>query len=1271
MSKEKSPTKNMAAKNHDIVQKQIGQVKNRLISEEMQTSYLDYAMSVIVSRALPDVRDGLKPVHRRILYAMWNLGLKASAKFRKSATVVGEVLGKYHPHGDQAVYDSMVRMAQGFAMRYPLVHGQGNFGSMDGDNAAAMRYCISGDSLVLTDQGILPIENISDKEEEEINLNILNYQGQIKKASKFFNSGAHPVIEIITEQEYALRGSYNHPVLVWQLNEFSAPAIKWKLLQDITSHDYVVMNRNFSLFSQKNLVLKKYYPKTNLKHHPVDLPQTMNKGLAFLLGALVAEGSFHQNHIIFNNQDIEFYAQVKRIILDQFKNVKIYERKIKGACQELDIYQQKAVGFLKNIGLTSTKAAGKEIPFSVLMSKKEIVKSFLTALFEGDGSVIYQQDKRHQGQTIELAYHSQSKKLIKQLKIVLLNFGIVTTTPYHDQRHDCWKLIVSGVKNIARFQQEIGFFSERKNGVLAKVKKLNSSRMSKTDYIPYLNTYLRQNYKNSFIQRNNFDHYNTLQKNYSSLVKILNKSDQKMVVWLLKNKFFFNKIKTISRPVAKEKVYSIRVASQCHSFIANGFINHNTEAKLSAVAEELLFDLEKDTVDWQPNFDGTQKEPKVLPAKLPNLLLDGTMGIAVGMATEIPPHNLTELIDGLCYLIDNPDADINDLMRFVKGPDFPTGGLIYNLEDIKQAYATGKGGVVMRARTEIVENKNDTYTIVVSEMPYQVNKAALLEKIADLAHDKKIEGIKDLRDESNKEGVRVVIELKKDSYPKKILNQLFSHTDLQTTFHFNMLALVDGLQPRVLNLKMILEEYLKHRRQVVTRRTQFDLDRAKERAHILEGLMLALNKIDAVIQTIKKSRDREEAKKNLITKFKLTEQQAVAILEMKLSQLANLERLKIETELKEKKKLIAELTEILKSPKKILGLIKNELQKIKEKFGDERRTEIVAHTVGEFRQEDLIPDETTIVVVTRDGYIKRLPPETFRTQSRGGKGVMGLTTKEEDEVEHLFATTTHKDLLFFTSRGRVFQLKAYEIPVASRVSKGQSIVNFLQLAPQEKVSSVLYLADWEKFKYLIMVTKRGTIKKCELKSFENIRRSGLIAIKLKNEDVLDWVKPVSEKDEVMIITAAGQSIRFPEKNVRAMGRTAAGVRGLRLKGRDEVVSMNIITALKKEGGQVLVVTENGFGKMTPVKEYRLQSRGGSGIRTARVTAKNGKIVWAYVLNPHKLPESLSGDLMIISIKGQVIRLPLKSVPDTGRDTQGVHLMRFKEKGDRVASVTLV
>jgi len=814
-----------------IDQDKIGKILPYSIVNEVQESYLDYAMSVIIARALPDVRDGLKPVHRRILYAMWEAGLRSNAKFRKSATIVGSVLSLYHPHGDTAVYDSMVRMAQVFSLRYPLVHGQGNFGSLDGDPAAAYRY---------------------------------------------------------------------------------------------------------------------------------------------------------------------------------------------------------------------------------------------------------------------------------------------------------------------------------------------------------------------------------------------------------------------------------------------------TEAKLTKIAEELLYDIESDTVDFSPNYDGSHQEPQVLPAKLPNLLLNGSMGIAVGMATNIPPHNLTELCDGILHLIEHPDADIDELVEFVKGPDFPTGGIIYDKKEIAQAYATGRGRVVMRAKTEIVEDKAGLFKILVTEIPYQVNKATLVEKIANLVHEKKIEGIKDLRDESNKEGVRVVIELKKDSYPKKILNQLFNLTQLQDTFNFNMLALVDGIQPRVLNLKMILAEYIKHRQIVVRRRTEYYLKKAEERAHILKGLKIALDNIDAVIKIIKHSKDKEAARVNLMSKFRLTEIQAIAILEMKLQQLANLEQQKIEDELKEKMALIKDLQAILASAKKIQDIVKKEVLEIKEKFGDERRTQIIAHGVKDFSTEDLVPNEDTIVMITQDGYIKRLPPDTFKTQHRGGKGVIGVTTKEEDIVEHMFSTTTHADLLFFTTKGRAFQLKSYDVPQGSRTAKGQAIVNFLQLGPDEKVSAVLSLTELGEYKYLVMVTRQGVIKKVDIKDFGSVRHSGLIALKLKGTDLLQWVKPSAGADEIMLITSGGQSIRFKEKIIRAMGRNASGVRGIRLKGTDTVVGMDVIDPKMDKSFQLFIISEEGMGKRTALTQYRVQGRGGTGIKTAKINKKTGRLIGAYIVNAKD-----ERDLMMMSAKGQIIRLPFGSVSISSRATQGVRLMRFKETNDKVASVTLV
>ena len=811
----------------------LGQVNPRKITEEMQESYLDYAMSVIVARALPDVRDGLKPVHRRILHVMNQLGLTSGAKFKKSANVVGEVLGKYHPHGDTAVYDAMVRMAQEFSMRYPLVRGQGNFGSVDGDRAAAMRY---------------------------------------------------------------------------------------------------------------------------------------------------------------------------------------------------------------------------------------------------------------------------------------------------------------------------------------------------------------------------------------------------------------------------------------------------TEAKMAKITDEMMADIEKQTVDFSPNYDGSLKEPKVLPSRLPQLLLNGAVGIAVGMATEIPPHNLTELCDGITHLIDHPDAEVEDLMEFVKGPDFPTGGQIYDQKEILSAYATGKGAVVMRGKAEIVEVKEGSFHIIVTEIPYQVNKADLITKIAELVREKKLDGIRDLRDESDRDGIRVVIELKKDAYPNKVLNSLYKMTTLQTTFHLNMLALVDGIQPRVLTLKNILEEFIKHRQVVITRRTQYDLDRARERAHILEGLKKALDHINEIISTIKKSPTKEEAHKNLIRKFRFSDRQAAAILEMRLSTLAGLERKKIEDELKEKRRLIKELEDILRSPKKILGIVRQETQEIKEKFGDERRTKIFKQAVGKLETEDLIPDEDVVISLSRDGYVKRMPPDAYRVQHRGGKGVKGATIKEEDAVENFFTARTLSNIFFFTNLGRVFVIKGWELPETSRIAKGQAIVNFLQLGQSERVEAAFALGKDFKTEsgYFIMATKNGVIKKSPINEFENVRRSGLIAIKIKPGDELMEVRKTSGKDEVFVATANGQAIHFEESDVREMGRNAAGVRGIKLKNKDFLIGLDVIDPKAGKQAGVLTITEKGYGKITPLNLYKIQNRGGSGIRNLKVTTKNGPTIAMFMLDQERAKK----DLVVISKKGQIIRTPISDISKLGRDSQGVKVMRM-DAGDSAASATIV
>lgn len=700
-----------------------------------------------------------------------------------------------------------------------------------------------------------------------------------------------------------------------------------------------------------------------------------------------------------------------------------------------------------------------------------------------------------------------------------------------------------------------------------------------------------------------------------------------------------------------------------------------TEARLTSLAEEMLLDIDQETVNFMPNYDTTTQEPQILPAKLPNLLLNGSMGIAVGMATNIPPHNLSEVCDAIIHLIDHPKAEVDDLFEFIKGPDFPTGGIIFDFEAIKSAYALGKGGIVVRAKTDIVERAKDQYQIVVSEMPYAINKAALLSRIDSLVKDKKIEGVKDIRDESGKEGTRVVFELSKSSIPQKTLNQLFKLTDLQQTFHMNMVSLVDGIQPKVLGLKGILEQYIEHRKKVVLRRVEYNLEKTKQRIHILVGLKIAIDHIDAVIKLIKQSKDRETAKINLIRQYELDEIQADAILDMRLHQLANADRSKVLEDLEDKRKLACELKQILDQPKMVLTIIKDEIEELKEEYSDERRTNVVKGGVEKLKEEDLIPDESVVIILTHDNYIKRISPKSFRTQDRGGKGVAGLSIKEEDRVMHLITTTAHSRLLFFTTKGRVFQLKAYDIAQGTRTAKGKALVNFLEIHDDEKVSVVLPVSDFKQYKYLVMVTKNGVTKKVPLHAFENVRRSGLIALKLKSGDVLNWVKPVNTGDEVVLVSSRGKAIRFREKYVRPMGRAATGVYGMRLKQKDKVVGMGVVSASaskKANGGyKLLVITEHGYGKMTEMKYYRTQSRAGTGIKTANMSDKAGNIIGALVISMKDLPSFISGDLMLISRSGQIIRLPLKSVPSMGRATQGVKLMRFKQDNDKVSSFNLI
>ncbi len=691
-----------------------------------------------------------------------------------------------------------------------------------------------------------------------------------------------------------------------------------------------------------------------------------------------------------------------------------------------------------------------------------------------------------------------------------------------------------------------------------------------------------------------------------------------------------------------------------------------TEAKMSKISEELLRDLEKDTVDWAPNFDGTKREPKVLPAAAPNLLLMGGLGIAVGMATNIPPHNLREVIAATIHMIDDPKASTDDLLKHIKGPDFPMGAIAFDKNAIAQAYANGRGGVVVRGEAEIVENKRG-FSIIITSIPFRVNKADMQEKIANLVREKRIEGIREMRDEST-DDIRVVIDLKTGAQPQTVLNKLYKHTQLEDTFHYNMVALVDGV-PQTLSLKTIIEEYIKHRVEVVRRRTEYDLGKAKDREHVLLGLKKALDHIDEIIKLIRAAKDVPTAHAELKKAFKFSDVQAQAILDMRLQKLAGLERKKIEEELAAVQKLIKELESILKSKVKMMNIIKTELTEMSDKYGDDRRTKIVKGGVKQINPEDLVPDEESVLVLTKGGYVKRTNPLEYKSQRRGGVGVVDLNTKEEDIVTTLLTTSSHSDLLFFTDAGKVFKCKMYEIPEGRRATKGKSIMNFLSLESEEKVTSVLAVrneewgGDWS----LMMVTKDGVVKKSDAAAFKDVRRNGLISITLKDDDSLIAAMFVGKSDEVSLITQTGQSIRFKESDVRQMGRTAAGVAAMKINKKGDCIVSAAVLKEADADREILIVTENGYGKATPAKEFKVQKRAGSGIKAAKITDKTGQIVSGLIVTGEERKE---GELVIMSKKGQVIKLPLKQVPTLGRDTQGVRVMKMRA-GDSIASVVFV
>ncbi|WP_373321659.1 intein-containing DNA gyrase subunit A [Micromonospora okii] len=1202
----------------------------------MQRSYLDYAMSVIVGRALPDVRDGLKPVHRKILYAMFDSGYRPDRGYVKCSRVVGDVMGQFHPHGDSAIYDALVRMAQPWSLRYPLVDGNGNFGSPGNDPAAAMRYCLTADARIRTADGSVRIGDLvpgaTPGSETDVELKVRDRNGDLVRASKFFHSGEHPTLRLRTREGYELTGTHNHPVLCL-VDVAGVPTLLWKLLAEISPGDRVVLARTVP--------------------DEIGYPMLEHVEAAVLAGAFVSEGWVSANRAGFNNVDREFFVRVLAAYDLAVGGPRYVSQRVIASgsvLHELDIQNLTALRASILGELVGARSADKFVPEFVWQGPAAIKRAFLQALFEGDGS-----SSLLPRNTIQVSYSTRSERLAREVQQLLLEFGVVSRQCRYDDGEI--KVVVTNRRDARIFAAHVGFLGRKQAKLEAELANVPATSTALSgDHVPLVGDFIREHgatrwTERDWLRRHNVDRIERWERDRDEIAaRITNPEVLDVVEPLVDGRFYYAEVVGVT-DAGVQPVYSIRVDTDDHSFVSDGFVSHNTECKLDPLAMEMLRDIDEDTVDLQDNYDGRAKEPTILPSRIPNLLINGSEGIAVGMATKIPPHNLREIGAAVQWCLENPDVDeattLDALIEIVKGPDFPTHGLIVGTQAIQDAYRTGRGSIRMRAVVEVEEDKRGRPCLVVSELPYQVNPDNLAERIAELIKEGKLAGIADIRDESSgRTGMRIVLVLKRDAVAKVVLNNLYKHTQLQETFGANMLALVDGV-PRTLNLAQFIRYYVEHQIEVIRRRTAFRLRKAEERAHILRGLSKALDALDEVIALIRRSPTVEDARQGLIRLLEIDEIQATAILDMQLRRLAALERQRILDDLAKLELEIADLKDILAKPERQRRIVSEELGEIIAKWGDERRTKIVPFD-GEVSMEDLIAREDVVVTITRTGYAKRTKVDLYRSQRRGGKGVSGATLRQDDIVSHFFVCSTHDWILFFTNKGRVYRAKAYELPEASRVAKGQHVANLLAFQADEQIAQIIEIPNYQVAPYLVLATKNGLVKKTRLEEFDSNRSGGVIAINLRDEDELVGAALVAPEDDLLLVSKNAQAIRFnaTDEALRPMGRATSGVIGMRFSDEDVLLAMEVV----REGLDVLVATNGGYAKRTPIEEYPVQGRGGKGVLTAKITERRGGLVGAVVIHP-------DDELFAITSNGGVIRTPVKPVRRTrDRNTMGVKLM---------------